>query len=213
MNIPLPPVASPHPGLGETKEYAAHRKDYHYRYLSDKVKEMAQPRIEAILAIPEWDDKQDAVDSLFESIEEDLRAEENILGKHPHFGKWVERALEQCLQSVKKGESSAASDDDDSTAQPIFMDCFNSNDGDQMVPSILSPLKRHQRDGPGRMVEEWELSAHKKTKRILLRQCTRSIAKTLQDNDSSRIFVHGRKGVGKVREAVYYVMYNRRFTL
>jgi hypothetical protein len=209
-SIPLPPAASPHPGLGQTKDYAAYRKDYHYRYLAGKVKEMAQPKVEAILALPDWNDKQDAVDKLFESIEEDLREVEEILGKHPSFGKWVERALEEYLQSVKKGDSAVSSEDDDITALPVFMDCFNSKDGDQMVPSILGPLKPHQRDGPGRMVEEWELSAHKKTKRILLRQCTRTIAKTLEENDSSRIFVHGRKGVGKVRQVVDLVVLGSR---
>jgi hypothetical protein len=193
----LPPPAPPHPGLGQTKSYASYRKNYHYQYLSEKVKAIAQPKIEGILSLSDLDDKQDAVDKLFESLEEELRKKEEILGKHPHFGKWVERAVEEYLRSVKKGDMSSR-EDDDSVSHPVFMDCFNSKDEDGMVPMILSPLKPHERDGPGRMVEEWELSAHKKTKRILLRQCTRSIARTLEENDSSRIFVYGRKGVGKV---------------
>eukprot|EP00980_Cylindrotheca_fusiformis_P019342 scaffold6638_cov127-Cylindrotheca_fusiformis.AAC.26 len=196
-SIPLPPAASPHPGLGQAKDYAAYRKDYHYRYLAEKVRDMAQPRIEGILALSDWDDKQEAVDKLFETIEADLHKAEAVLGKHPQFGKWVERAVEEYLQSVKKGKTSATISDDDSTAKPVFMDCYDNTDGDQMVPSILSPLQPHPRDGPGRMVEEWELSAHKKTKRILLRQCTKTVAKTLEENNSARIFVHGRKGVGK----------------
>ena len=167
---------------------------------------MAEPKVAEIVAIPDWDDKQDAVDELFESIEEEISKKEEILGKHPLFGKWVERALEEYLQSVRKGTSGGALDEtpkdanNDVDSVPVFMDCYNTKDGEkQMVPTILSPLKPHKKDGPGRMVEEWELSAHKKTKRILLRQCTRSIAQTLEENESSRIFVHGRKGVGKVR--------------
>ena len=81
------------------------------------------------------------------------------------------------------------------------MDCYNPDDDnaeETVVPEILHPLKPHPQDGPGRMVEEWEMSAHNTSKRILLRQCTRSIARTLENNDSSRIYVHGRKGVGKV---------------
>ena len=82
---------------------------------------------------------------------------------------------------------------------PIFIDCYDPTEPDEMVPSILSPLKPHPRDGPGRMVEEWQLAAHKKTKRILVRAATRTIAKTLEEKEASRIFVHGRRGVGKVR--------------
>ena len=51
--------------------------------------------MESILKLTDMDDKQDAVDILFETIEEELRHREEILGKHPHFSKWVERALEK----------------------------------------------------------------------------------------------------------------------
>lgn len=168
---------------------------------------MAKLRVEKILALPSWDEKQDAVDELFETLEEELKGQEEILGKHPEFGKWVERALQEYLVSAKKAlsaDSAAGSNDptggevDDENSEPIFMDCFNPNEPDEVVPRILSPLKPQKKDGVGRMVEEWELSAHKKTKRILIRQGTRSIAQILEQNTSSRIFVNGRKGVGKV---------------
>jgi len=90
---------------------------------------------------------------------------------------------------------------DDDQALPIFMDCYDASTPDAeklMVPTILAPLQPHPRDGPGRMVEEWELSAHQTTKRILLRQSTRQIARTLLEHKTSRIFVSGRRGVGKV---------------
>ena len=79
------------------------------------------------------------------------------------------------------------------------MDLYDKEDGpEKVVPTILHPLRPHPRDGPGRMVEEWELAAHKETKRIMLRQCTQKIAQTLTEFPTSRVYVHGRKGTGKV---------------
>jgi hypothetical protein len=237
--LALPPPACAHPGSeGQTKKYAAFRKRFHYKYILEQVEALAKPRVEAIAKLPAWQDKQDAVDVLFETIEVELKQQEDILGLHPKFGEWVERALEEYLRTAQKQSTPSKSkvkteakegadsvtdeDDDDSTssdskieafagdaetdvpgndegALPVFMDCFSPEEPNQMVPNILSPLKVHPNMGPGRMVEEWELSAHKASKRILLRQCTRSIAQTLEENDTSRIFVHGRKGAGKVR--------------
>lgn len=161
--------------------------------------ETAEPKLEGILKLADMNDKQDAVDLLFENVEEELRLKEEILGKHPQFSKWVEKALENYLENAKKTGSTQISGSDSTDSQPIFMDCFDNSDADAMVPSILRPLKPHAQDGTGRMVEEWELSAHKKTKRILIRESTTAIAQALENNESSRIFVHGRKGVGKVR--------------
>mmetsp|Transcript_49332 Transcript_49332/g.75067 ORF Transcript_49332/g.75067 Transcript_49332/m.75067 type:complete len:663 (-) Transcript_49332:73-2061(-) len=193
--LPLPPPVCPHPGLGGAKPYAAYRKRRHFEYISEKVKEMAKAKVEAILALPSWDEKQDAVDELFESLELELKAKEEILGKHPDFGEWVERALHAYLATVNT--SSDATESDTESKAPVFMDCFSPNEENEMVPTILSPLKPHPHDGPGRMVEEWELAANKKTKRILIRDSTRIIAKILEENDASRIYVHGRKGIGK----------------
>jgi len=216
-SIKLPASASPNPGEGETIAYATYRKNFHYKYIESKVKKAAEPKIEGILNITDMNDKQDAVDMLFENIEEELKQKEKILGKHPQFSKWVERALETYLQSVKNAGSTQISGDDATDSKPVFMDCFDGSDGDSMVPSILNPLKPHSQDGTGRMVEEWELSAHKKTKRILIRESAIAIAEALENNESSRIFVHGRKGVGKTailvsivasaRKSGYIVMY------
>ena len=237
----LPPAACPHPSLeGQAKAYAAYRKRMHYQYIYQQVSAQAAPRVEAIFSLRSWQDKQDAVDELFETVEAELKQKEEILGLHPQFGTWVERAMEQYLRSIQRSESSEnptsttlstpekaanskqANEDSaspegedpastpeerenfesqsDEIAVPIFLDCFHSTTDteDQVVPKILNPLKPHHNHGPGRMVEEWELSAHKTSKRILLRQCTRSIAKVLTENDSARIYVHGRKGIGKV---------------
>ncbi len=199
----FPPEPCPHPGLGQTKEYAAFRKKFHYNYIAKKVEELAKPNLDKILKLTQWEKKQDAVDELFENVEEQLRNQEEILGLHPDFPKWVERALEKYLIKVKYGNVTndvvkSETELKDADAEPLFMDCYNPADSDSIVPSILSPLAPHHRDGPGRMVEEWQLAAHKSTKRILMRTSTRKIAETLEKNDASRIFVCGRKGVGKV---------------
>jgi hypothetical protein len=221
--LPLPPPACPHPGHGQTKAYATYRKRAQYKYISQQVSKLAREKVENIFKLPTWEDKQDAVDELFESVEEELKGREEILGRHPNFGKWVEKSLEEHLRSVQKDKASsspvatvknsegakeAAGEEevtaavveelDDESAHPVFMDCFSPDDPDAMVPTVLNPLKPHHNHGPGKMVEEWELSAHKETKRILIRQCTRSIAQTLEENAASRIYLHGRKGTGKV---------------
>ena len=228
--IALPPPPFPHPGHGSTKEYANLRRRTHYNYILNEVTKLAEPRISAILARQTWQEKQDAVDELFESIEFQLRESEPILNGHPQFGSWVEQALESYLKGIKggteDGKKSAESSTDetestveqspseeadftgadaypslaeDEQALPMFMDCYSSDDPeDQMVPTILNPLKPHPHDGPGRMVEEWELSAHSTSKRILLRQSTRKIARALLESSSARVFVTGRRGVGKV---------------
>ena len=211
MSFPNPPF--PRPGLGQAKEYAKLRKRAQFEYISNQVKEAAKPKMDKIFALKTWQDKQDAVDELFESVEDELRAQEEILGLHPRFGDWVSRALEEYLRSVQKddsssptvakdGESSASAEstgsNSGSSVDPVFIDCFNPDDGDAMVPRILTPLMPHPKDGPGRMVEEWELAAHKKTKRILLREPAQKVAQILEANESCRIFVHGERGVGKV---------------
>lgn len=176
------------------------------------MEELAQPKLDKILKLNDWERKQNAVDELFESIDEELRNQEEILGLHPEFGKWVERALEKYLTKVKYGEvkDSTSNKEEvmDANAEPVFMDCYNPEEGDNVVPSILSPLAPHPKDGPGRMVEEWQLAAHKSTKRIMIRSCTRKIAETLQKNDASRILVSGRRGVGKVRSSIVSISIN-----
>jgi hypothetical protein len=234
--LPLPPPPAPHPALGGAKEYGKQRRKYIHAIIYDKVVAVTKPRIPAIPQLPTWEDKQDAIDELYESVEAQLKEQEDIFGRNPNFGTWVETALEQYLRSVdaenQKGKQDTAKDMsdiggkavegygqvdenaadvsnaveeedaavmDDENAKPIFMDLFDKEDGPGLiVPKILHPLRPHAHDGPGRMVEEWELSAHKETKRILLRQCTRQIAQALNDNTTSRVYVHGRNGVGKV---------------
>ena len=235
----MPPPPPPHPGHGKSKEYAKSRKSYHYEYIQKQVAALAEPKISAILSLPTWQEKQDAVDSLFESVEFQLREKEEVLSGHPLFSQWVESALETYLRGISKKEKELGSSDsdgregsscddgnqrshpsleEDQVASPVFMDCYDNKDpSDQVVPQILAPLKPHPRDGPGRMVEEWELSAHDSTRRIMLRESTRKIARVLEESPSSRVFVSGRKGVGKsaalasivasARKSGYIVLY------
>jgi hypothetical protein len=219
--LPLPPPPAPHPGHGHAKVYALYRKRAQYKYLLGKVTAMAELRIGPIQALANWEEKQDAVDALFEDIELELKEKEEILGKHPKLGTWVERALEEYLRGVQKAqedqqmnptsvtaETETKADaantetfptsEQDESAVPVFLDCYSPDDPeDQVVPSILSPLEPHQHGSAGRMVEEWELAAHKGSKRIMMRQCTRHIARALEESTQARIYVHGRKGVGK----------------
>jgi len=213
--IALPPPPPPHPGHGNAKPYSKYRKSAHNEYVAEKVAAMAAPKVDEILKKETWQDKQDAVDELFESVEFQLKDQEKILGRHPKFGDWVERALEDYLRSVKH-ESSATkesvtdkeaegdisnnfpSKEQDEKALPIFCDLYDKEGPDAVVPKILHPLKPHAKDGPGRMIEEWEIIAHKETKRMMLRQSTRKIAQVLSDDSKpSRVYVTGKRGVGK----------------
>jgi hypothetical protein len=219
--IPLPPPPPPHPGHGQLKLYALQRKRAIFKIIAEKVEAMVEPEISRIKEIVSWEDKQDAVDELFERVEFSLREKEEILGKHPLFSSWVEKALEQYLQRVQRSqeidhndaehkdsttENTTSMDKDalpnaeqDSAALPVFLDCFSESDSEaENSPKILHPLKLFERgQNLGRMIEEWDLAAHKTSKRIMIRQCTRQIAQALEGPVAPRVFVHGQKGVGK----------------
>jgi small subunit ribosomal protein S29 len=242
--LPLPPPPHPHPGHGgTTKAYALARQRHIISRIAAQVAALAAPRLSAIQALSRWEDKQDAVDALFEGIEFTLQQEEVILGKHPKFGQWVERSLEAYLKSIQKKEATLvaavggegtdasaaeeASDthtdtstetetttdttvfstagpqlptaEQDATALPLFVDFFGtSDDPDANIPSILSPLVPLARGtNQGRMMEEWELAAHKTTKRILLRQATRAAAQFVAAHPVARVLLTGRQGTGK----------------
>ena len=216
ISLPLPPPPNP---AQHMKAYALYRKRYIQKYIYTRAAELAEPKVNAILRLNDWDSKQDAIDILYEQVEFALREQETILSKHPNFGTMVERAIEQYLRKVQKeikertnnAKSATATMPSDhipnhdgpivtilsSTAEqakieqrkkddaaiPIFIDCYNKDvdKTDVPVPQILIPMKSSVPMKPmiGRMVEEWELSAHKTTKRIMLRQCTRTIAQMI----------------------------------
>lgn len=129
-HLPLPPPPHPHPGHGQTKAYALHRSRELYHNIYEKVAALAAPRVQAIQALPTWQDKQDAVDELFERIEFTLQEQEVILGKQPKFGRWVERALENYLKSIQRQQrkEAAADGDDDSKASDGSSSSSSSSD-------------------------------------------------------------------------------------
>ena len=226
ISLPLPPP--PNPGH-HMKAYALYRKRYMQQYIYTTVVQHAEPKVNEILKLNDWDSKQDAIDIMYEQIEFSLRESESILSKQPNFGTMVERAIEKYLRTVQmtlKEKATATATDTppvptasggdplvattlatpeqrkielrkkDEIAVPIFMDCYNKevDKPDVPVPEILKPMKSSVplKVMLGRMVEEWELSALKTSKRIMLRQCTRTIAQIILDatiktnNDSSR---------------------------
>lgn len=211
--LPLPPPPPPHPAQ-QAKAYALQRKRAQYQYVTQLVRQLAAPRIPAIQKLSSWDEKQDAIDALFEELEFQLREMEPILKVHPNFGTWVERALEEYLVSIRSNKTDALSKEinEDETAVPVFMDLFQEGDdsassdaesASAVIPKILHPLQGNK-SGEGNMIEEWELAADKTTKRIMLRHCTRSIARALTRQDDNggatppcRIVVSGRQGTGK----------------
>jgi small subunit ribosomal protein S29 len=212
--LPLPPPPNP---AQHMKAYALYRKRYIQKYIYSQVVEYAEPKVNAILKLSDWDSKQDAIDILYEQVEFALRDKEVILSKQPNFGTMVERAIEQYLRMVQKTlkekDSGTTTTDPapqhtpnsdnalpttttatpehkkieqkkkDELAVPIFIDCYNKDvDKPEVpVPKILIPMKCSIPTKPmlGRVVEEWELAALKTSKRIMLRQCTRTIAQII----------------------------------
>ncbi|GAX18558.1 hypothetical protein FisN_10Hh241 [Fistulifera solaris] len=201
MNLPSPPP--PSPGQGYTKVYALQRQRKQHEIIREQVEASALSRLPAIQALPSWEEKQDAVDELFEEIEFQLKASNPVLGMHPRFGEWVEKALEEYLQSIQKAGLNATSTSEENKDKPqegipVFMDCYSDKDGpEQLVPSILHPLAINPRGTNGNMVEEWELAAHKTSKRIMIRTSTQRIASALTEHTATSILVSGCQGVGK----------------
>ena len=109
--LSLPPPPPPHPALGGAKAYGKLRKKYIHDIIYAKVVATASPKIPGILKLSSWNAKQNAIDELYESVEVQLKAEEDILGRSPHFGTWVEEALEKYLRSVADKNTAEESKD------------------------------------------------------------------------------------------------------
>ena len=229
----LQPSDPAHPALGNPKPYLRHRKQKINDSIYKAVVEIAQPQMDRILSMPDWNDKQDAIDDLFVHVHDSIRSrketagdvsddtakeDENeylsvVLGSQPNFRKIVERALEKYLKEVVRHEKAQFDNDEkkegtqvvevldekDNVAEPVFMDLIKgkkSEVDENGVPKIIAPIKPHAKDGPGRMIEEWELSAKRDTKRIMCRECICEIAASMSVA-GSRVYVYGREGSGK----------------
>eukprot|EP00536_Pseudo-nitzschia_multiseries_P013392 jgi/Psemu1/211481/e_gw1.570.31.1 len=171
------PAADPklHPARA-TKTYAAYRKSQHARAVRECVERLAGDRVAALLKTAAgtgtpsnsndsnsdsnnnnnseaWRDRQDAVDALFEAMQDEAKNDEamDILSKHPGFPRWVERGLEDYLRDAQKAhanEEVAATEETSETATatftasdssssssssssswkegtPVFMDCYD----------------------------------------------------------------------------------------
>ena len=219
-SMSLPPSQAPHPASGNPKPYTKHARRSIQKEIQAAVEATAADRVTKIMNLSSWEEKQDAVDELFESVEEELRRSDNgrmsVLSAQPKFGDWVEASLERYLKDVaeKAGEGEGGDGADaesrpatqDANATPVFMDVLESGeDGSKGTPRLVSPLQSHHKEGTGRMVEEWDLAANKATKRIMVRQCVRDIAQALEEagkggseNVVRRVYVKGKAGVGKV---------------
>ena len=98
--LPLPMRTHPNPGEGFTKEYTLYRRDAIFKHVKKCVRAKAEARVMSIQSLRTWDEKQEAVDKLFEEVEFELKKDEVILGRQPQFGEWVEKALEEYLIEV-----------------------------------------------------------------------------------------------------------------
>lgn len=229
--LSLPPPQPDHPALGNPKVYVKHRKKEISKAIYAAVESFAQPQMEKILSLTDWNEKQDAIDDLFEQVHEAVKKSDPkddylgmVLASQPTFPKLAEQALEEFLRKVAVDEkfefekmteggdkkNSEDKNEDDafgSEPVPIFLDLMKVQGAkmdDGGVPELLRPLKPHPYDGTGRMIEEWELSANEKTRRIMGRECIREIAELLSRNEgedskegAARVYVKGRKGAGK----------------
>ena len=114
----LPPSLPSHPGHGSPKTYAIHRKKQIRSRLRMAIQLSIHDDLQKILQMESWSDKQEAVDDLFEVIEDRVREREPVLGKLPDFGTMVENGLEQVLRMVQsrmRGTATKADDDTDNT--------------------------------------------------------------------------------------------------
>lgn len=122
------------------------------------------------------------------------------------------------LKAAKSQENKSASTSTDdkgesNTNSKKSLSTFFTQSNESNVPNLIYPLNVHHNDGVGRMVEEWELAANKETKRIMMRDGMKEIAAKIVEaahccNDdmveedekgAARVFVTGKRGVGKVR--------------
>jgi len=106
--LPLPSAQPPHPSSSDPKLYIKHARRSIQSEIQAAVEAAAGDRVAKIMELPTWEDKQDAVDELFESVEDELRHTGSdggrmaVLAAQPSFGDWVEAALERHLKSVVK---------------------------------------------------------------------------------------------------------------
>ena len=217
MNLPLP--APPLPSDNK-KEYNRYRKNAEKRLMMTAVEKLVEVRVEKILRMESENEKQEAVDDLFENIENELYENIPELGLlykgHPRSEGLIQKSLTDYLIAIKRREENRYSseqenhqkqiDDEsveeekldtnirkqDAEAVPIFMDLKNEG-----VKSIFATT-----GVSGGISEDWELAADEDCKRIMIREPMRRIAQAFVQGEKSkepaRVLITGKKGVGKV---------------
>ena len=223
IRLPPPPPVLP---SADPKAYVQHRKHAERHRIYTRVSELAKDRVEEILRILDSNDKQNAVDELFESIEQQMRDEEGVLlvqrptkvrrkrAPPAKFEMMVEYALTEYLQEINKREEQkwniakkeqvvpTAKEEEvgtlvveEAVAKPLFVDFTKSTKKDLLFAVT---------GAAGQIKEEWSLAALKSSQRVMLRKCMSDMAKEILEKvdveqKPFKIFVQGRKGVGKVR--------------
>jgi hypothetical protein len=240
IELPPPPPVLP---SADPKAYVKHRKQTERQRIHAKVCQLAKERVEEIIRIADNHEKQNAVDELFEYIEQQMREEEGVLlvkrstkvrrRKSPpaKFEMMVEHALTEYLQEINKREekawlkarnevvgqpstiqdvdsiSNAPDGTEKTNVTPLFVDLAKTNKKNIFAVSGVS----------GELKEEWELAALKSTQRIMLRKCMTDMAKEIWEKvvieeKPFKIFIQGRKGVGKVRLLLCTKIHDKKLT-
>lgn len=226
--LPPPPPVLP---SSDPKSYVKHRKQTERQRIHAKVCQLAKDRVEEIIRIADDHDKQQAVDELFEYIEQQMREDKGILlvkrstkirrRKSPpaKFEMMVEHALTEYLQEINKREEKAWLEakneviDQPSTIHDVDVDSISIvSDGTEtnITPLFVDLVKSTKKNIfavsgiAGELKEDWELAALKSSQRIMLRNCMTDMAKEIWkkvaiEDKPFKIFIQGRKGVGKVR--------------
>lgn len=222
-DMPLPLPAPPVPSE-DKKAYKQYRKRAQKIHIYNAVAAVAKPEVLKILRM-EDDKKQAAVDALFERMAGDVKKEIPMgevvyFGDQPKFSEIVEKSLIDYLKAVRRREGQRADaitikaqekssindiieneeeknesrfhSQKDANSAPTFMD-FRTKGVDKYFSSTGIP---------GRITEDWELSADKEARMIMIREPMRRIAQEMlnckESGKAAKVFVTGKQGVGKV---------------
>mmetsp|Transcript_12796 Transcript_12796/g.19372 ORF Transcript_12796/g.19372 Transcript_12796/m.19372 type:complete len:667 (-) Transcript_12796:2448-4448(-) len=211
--IPLPLPRPPIPAE-DSRSYSKYRKRIEQRLILTAVAELAEGRVAKILRMETAEEKQAAVDALFESIPLEMEEREGIMKGQPKFQEKVQKALNRYLISIKKQEKKrhALSEDgvdvdaadeasgdenekieikeDDSLPLEVTeMEEYALGNADASAAPVFMDLKSVDKYFPvtgvsGRISEDWDLAADENSKRIMLREPMRRIAQHLVETDA-----------------------------
>jgi len=99
----LPTTLPPHPGHGAPSIHAKHRKNTIARKLRTSIQIVIHEDVLKIMNhMTSYDERQAAVDVLYETIQDKVRVREPILSKLPNFAQLVEEGLEDVLMMVQE---------------------------------------------------------------------------------------------------------------